>query len=356
MSLIKKLTPIYKWDTINSIRESTNTLSAIEIAAAPIPVAGENHPALALSLLGQNVSVFLNGELKHLGQGDPASNFRYKFDSEMNNSAISNIVDLMKEAKKYGSRIHFPSFSRDDRYITFKMEEDGDFTVSYANGCDTTSEKAIINKFLTSFGIGPDEIKRIRLSSESAGFRTKLADIQSLLLQVDVMNSGNLMEEKSISLKVVLPTSKEVIFSPETRAIVEEKLILRETTLPNGRKWNPIQGNNYLYFQEPTGNEDEDFVVSVPKDGSIHRVYQAFWDSLNDEENDVKKSIREHFRKLKNYHRWSDYSVNDTDDAFTILAILRAYHFAEVDEEDEFIRSQFREIIQPWFDDLYSTE
>tara|TARA_B110000495_G_scaffold176424_1_gene167891 strand:- start:1347 stop:1640 length:294 start_codon:yes stop_codon:yes gene_type:complete len=97
-------------------------------------------------------------------------------------------------------------------------------------------------------------------------------------------------------------------------------------------------------------------MVKVPIEGAIHEIYRALWDALNNKENEVKKSIRDHFKKVKDFHRWSDYSVNDTDDAFTILAIIRAYEFVDLTENETFIRDKFREIIQPWFDDLLSED
>jgi hypothetical protein len=335
-STINNLTPIYTWDSVEPRGADSLKPSVIEIAAAPIPSGGRDSMELVFD---KNTFLFLNGELKSFGEGDPASNFRYKSDSELNNSAIKYIEKMMVSARNSGSRILFPSFPRDERYVTFKMEEDGDFTVSYSNGEDTWLRRLVIDSFLVSFGITREDIKRLRVPSKGAGFRTKLADVQSLLLEVDAVSGGDLMEEKVVSLDIRSPSSKDSDDGIE---------------LPNGKTWFPIKGNDYLYFKEPTGIPEEDFVVSVPKKGSIDTIYDSFWNALNSEENDIKKNIRSHFRGLKNYRRWSDYSVNDVDDAFTILTILNAYDFCELTEEDELIRTLFREIIKPWFDDLDS--
>jgi len=344
------MTPVYQWDTVNSPEENAK-FNVIEIAAAPITGTGP-----VFSGMTDKTSCFLNGEMKEYGEGDPASNFRYKACSEENNIAIAYIKEIMDAAKVSGSQVYFPSFSRDDRYVTFKMEADGDFSINSELQEDMATEKAILDDFLRSNAIGPEQIKRIRLSSKGAGFRTKLADIQSFLLQVDALSEGKLMENQIVTLHIIQPTDLEVSERPN---VCSPLPLLRPMKLQNGRDWNPVEGCNYLYFEmhhdcEFLASGTHTYMVQVPVKGAIDKIYQALWEALNNKENEVKKSIRDHFKKVKGFHRWSDYSVNDTDDAFTILTIIRAYEFVDLTENETFVRDKFQEIIKPWVDDLYN--
>ena len=66
----------------------------------------------------------------------------------------------------------------------------------------------------------------------------------------------------------------------------------------------------------------------------------------------MKKMIRNYLKNLNTYSRLSDFWLNDIDDAFTILMIINAYRYAELDEQDKMILKQFEDIAKVWYDEL----
>ena len=52
------------------------------------------------------------------------------------------------------------------------------------------------------------------------------------------------------------------------------------------------------------------------------------------------------------YSRWSDYWVNDIDDALTILAIINSFKLDQSTDSNKRILSKFEGIAKPWFEQL----
>ncbi len=65
-------------------------LSLVELAGAPV-----DSGWIKRAIESQG-TLFVQGELKSLGQGDPASNFRFKSDKDKNNQVVSNLLEMFK--------------------------------------------------------------------------------------------------------------------------------------------------------------------------------------------------------------------------------------------------------------------
>ena len=70
---------------------------------------------------------------------------------------------------------------------------------------------------------------------------------------------------------------------------------------------------------------DNGLVFMCPKRESVKSIYREFSEAICLEENATKAKIREHLKKSR-IHRWTDFSANDTDDAFTILMMIHAFN------------------------------
>ena len=91
----------------------------------------------------------------------------------------------------------------------------------------------------------------------------------------------------------------------------------------------------------------------VPKDEYIESIYIDFVEAISEYDNPVKRAIR-HYVNTHYVQRWTDFDVNDTDDAFTILMILYAYRCKPerlTKGEDSIVKS-IEEQMEFWFDQL----
>ena len=84
----------------------------------------------------------------------------------------------------------------------------------------------------------------------------------------------------------------------------------------------------------------------------MHMEYAQIFFALDTTENFMKERIRNYLKGLNTYSRLSDFWLNDIDDAFTILMIIHAYRYAELDEQDKMILKQFEDIAKVWYDEL----
>ena len=82
------------------------------------------------------------------------------------------------------------------------------------------------------------------------------------------------------------------------------------------------------------------------------KVYNQIFEALDDVENGTKEMIRNYLSEMSMYNRYSDFWVNDIDDAFTILMIINAYKHCELNELDKLILERFETITEPWFKEM----
>ena len=185
----------------------------------------------------------------------------------------------------------------------------------------------------------------MRMSSEGAHFYTYLADLLSLITQVDYYYHPEMFEKVELSPDVVNTSMKE-----EYGLVEDAPCKYRLTKVEKGGKtWEPKEGFDYLYFTGLKKQSSQSFMK--PKEGAIKKVSHQMWELLRQGENGTKKMIREHFVNVAKFKRWSDYSVNDVDDGITMCAIYHAFMYSSSDNEIN-IGLQFKKVVNMWYGDL----
>ena len=338
------------YDTINCGNETGE--NSIDLASALLfDEMPEMMEEIMSKLSKPNTTLYLPAMPSKIDTGDVASNFRYKHDAKINNNVVQRWLDVFKEYKKNtsGNPVVITSVGRNDRYMTFKLLEDGEINV--VNNNDNTvyvHESGIMQKFLEVSNITEEHMKKIRMSSKGARFNTYMADMIGF---TNMMNWKYHPEMFSTVNTLMEP----YIVTPECkyhRQEVKDQLMLKPVTI-NGKEWIPKPGFNYMYFKQPSYK-----MTSVSQhfhtlqSGSMVKVYGQIFEALNDEDNGSKAMIRDYLKEMNTYSRLSDFWVNDIDDAFTILMIINAYRYAELDENDMMILEQFESIAKVWYDEL----
>ena len=273
-----------------------------------------------------NTVISLGGELKEQGEGAPPSNFRAK-DVELNTNVVHNLMSLIIASKVSNagdkqSLIFVNTIPRNKRLISFNITDEGVINTTvdkkfawygYEYVTDTLTE------FLEGFGINGPELMKIRESCKGARYNTYLIDMISFLYQ-----TKNIIGER------------EDTFEEEYRLPV---------VYTDGEK-------KEIYMNKVTDDETG-YKFMVPKDESVEKIYIDFVEAISNNDNPIKHAIR----RYVNTHyvqRWTDFDVNDTDDAFTILMILYAYRCKEerlTKGEDRIVKS-IEEQIEFWFEQL----
>ena len=293
----------YTWLTIGKC-PSRNYM---DIMAAPI-----TEPSVFLQEIQKitclsNVTICIGGELKTSEEGKPASNFRYEKDQELNKNVIENYMQLFRLHKEiYDWPIFVTTIPRSWRLYSWLIQEDGmiirkdqeyrkECSNSYHGfpGGDETAQDKPDEKlmhFLSSNCIESDSLIKIRECCKGARYHTYLADMFSFLYQLRCNH-----EEFSDT------------FYPE----------YREAGI-----CNHADSMDTLSFER---SMDNGYVFMCPKKDSVKSIYQDFQEAISIEENSTKEKIRKHL-KTSTVHRWTDFSANDTDDAFTILMMIHAFN------------------------------
>lgn len=293
----------YTWVTVG--KQSANDI--MEIMGAPI-----TEPSVFLEeiqkMMDCSTTLCIGGELKTSDEGKPASNFRYEKDTELNRNVIENYVQLFQlhESIFRSKPIFVATIPRSWRLYSWLIQEDGtiirkdqEYRKEYSNsyhgfpgGDETAQDKADDNlmRFLSHNCIERDHLIKIRECCKGARYHTYLADMFSFLYQLRI-NS----EEFSDT------------YYPEFR----ELDIIQEKDKPDR-----------LVFEKTMGKGT---VFMCPKKDSVKSIYQDFQEAISLDENSTKEKIRKHLRE-NTIHRWTDFSANDTDDAFTILMMIHAFN------------------------------
>ena len=346
----------FQWDIVENSDESkgcgcfrkeeVSKVNILEIAGALIQKHNEFKNMIEYIIKELDTHIFLNAEIKKIGEKDPASNLRFKKDIDKNNNVIDNYIHLFNEYRKISNDpIVFSTFARNDRLYSFNMNENGEIICSNANTKEVLPEKSQeFTDFIKSFGIDEEKMKIIRECSKEAKYNTYMIDIISFIQQVCFIINKDLL--------FVEEYRKPVVVNTKSKDSNGTTLLTDVTT--DGKIWRPEEKQNYLYFESCDEYDPETIKVSYPKNSSIDTIYNYFWEILSPiNTSGIKRMVRQHFNNCKMYRRWSDYSINDTDDAFTILAIINCFNCCDkLTDIEEMILNQFKAIIRPWFKEL----
>jgi hypothetical protein len=327
-----------------------NGRSIVELAGAPID--GE----WIKGAIESRGTLFLQGELKSLGQGDTASNFRFKTDKDKNNVVVSNLTELFKlyheqqKNKETPEPVVVTSVPRKMRtqvYHMGKCEVDsgvtatGEIWVSSSTAEDPTTQRLTtetetIQKFIEKMGIEV-EFAQMANSTEGAGYRTYMADLISFVLMIDYHFHKEMFERKKFEAVRVKADDKDESGEP----------LLKEFDQGGGRMWKPREGHDYLYFKEVAASYDSDHTNTFcyPKEGSLDKVYSQIHQLLSLEESGFKEMVRKFFSEVKSYGRISDHWLNDIDDPFTFYMFYNCYLYSCTEEENK-VKDQIEKIIQ----------
>ena len=322
------LSPCYQMDQIISIGKE----SSVEVAGPMVmePYTEENDPFYSI-----NDYLFVQAEIKSVKQGNPASNLRFTKDKDMNNKVVENMYNLYKTYLSLNTHpVVITSYPRDQRYISFKMNEDGTFTITNKKTDDDYHD--IFNQFLHSANITKEMVQIMRLSSERSKFNTYLADIISLLLKVNYFHMPNLFEEKTLTPEII-PSNDERFYG----------------IVIDGKPWYPVDGLNYLYYTEKQDKHVRQKFM-VPKKDTIDKIYSQMWNLLSNEDNGIKSMVRNFFTNSLIVRRWSDYWECDIDDWLTILTIINSFKYTNITYQEQSVLKQLESIVQPFYENMKS--
>ena len=264
-----------------------------------------------------------------LGDGDVASNFRFKHDKDINSDVIQKWINVFTINAKMKNPLVVTTVQRKERYLTLNMPEDG--TVKVVNN-QTNRENSDLSKmftnFLIAFNIDEEKMKVIRQASEGAKFNTYLSDMIGFMNIVNWGN-GNVSMFTKQQLEAHVETEGEVYH----RAEVKGEPIIKPVVI-NDREWKPKKGYSYMYFRrtdKATPTLQEFYML---KDGQMTTVYSQIFQAISMDENKTKENVR-NFMVNHNYCRLSDFWVNDVDDGFTLLMIMNCFDEDEVELTEE---------------------
>jgi hypothetical protein len=302
-------------------------------------------------IMTDNTTLCISGELKENGEGQPASNFRFNKDKETNETVIDNYFFLFHTYKgiTHGKPIIVTTIPRSWRKYSYSIKEDGIivrkdddyrrkgdkggqyYYSGHPGGCPEAFDgpDTKLMKFLENSGVSQGAMIKLRESCKGARYNTYLIDMVSFLYQlyIGTKDFHNLFEvnyrKPSACPQMVEPVGK----------------------------WSPIEGHSYLYFEETS--DSAGYVFFTPKKESVDQIYRDLDSALSSEDNEVKQRIRNHLCSNLT-SRWTDFDVNDTDDAFTILMMIYAFSsFSEsLTEIETKIMNELEESMKPWFAQL----
>jgi hypothetical protein len=331
------MNPSYQWLTIGASNQGAPKI--IDIMGAPIEEQSVFHETIKrIVSQGAKDQQFLciSGELKAKGEGQPASNFRYNRDKDLNERVVDNYFFLFDVwgTRWGGNPIFVTTIPRSWRPFSWFIQEDG--VISRKDGDAQNKVDSDMMAFLLQRGVTQGGLIKIRESCKGAKYNTYLIDMISFLYQMKI-GSDSFQEFFEAAYR-----------KPEHSKDVE----------PVGR-WTPIEDHSYLYFEKTTSNHGQ--VFFTPKRESVATIYQELGEIISPYENETKNKMRDYL-STHTIHRWTDFDANDTDDAFTILMMIHALSPMEIKEgawrempisdSDSEIKRHLEKIMDPWFAQL----
>tara|TARA_B110000971_G_scaffold220512_3_gene264285 strand:- start:2 stop:988 length:987 start_codon:yes stop_codon:yes gene_type:complete len=326
--------PNYSWVTIAEKKDepvgatqhqlAMSKKSIIDIMGAPIEDSAEFKGKINAITYSDTI-LCISGELKGQGEGDVASNFRYKHDEDMNERVIHNYLYLFEyHAAITGCMpIIVTTIPRSWRKKSFFIRENGTI-VSSQPGSDMKVEEYDLMKMLLTFGVCRSKMIKVRESCVSSKYNTYLIDMISFLYQMKI---GKPSFHEDFDTTYRKPTKFNAPFADSIH------------TCPPRMYMEPSMKDGYTFF--------------TPKHSSVDEIYDQLNKALSPEDNSVKVAIRQHCLEYQ-IERWTDFDANDTDDAFTILMIIHAFTCNEenLGEEELYIMRSLMDIMDPWFTQL----
>ena len=210
------MNPTYTWFTIGS--EETKRGMCCGTGVQP-----KKHVIDIMGALTQDRGVFLHwlnnvytkdtvislgGELKSKEDGKPPSNFRSR-DKNLNENVVHNLLSLIMKTKSTGkqSSIFVNTIPRNKRLLSFNIGESGSMKVRVDPKFTLYTEEYItktLHEFLGKFGIGVEQLLKVRDSCKGAKYNTYLIDMISFLYQiVNVKTEGGKYFEREFRLPVI---------------------------------------------------------------------------------------------------------------------------------------------------------
>ena len=329
----------YKWLTLGT--NNVGSPKIIDIMGAPIQndsVFKDTITRILSSGTLEDQYLCISGELKELGDGQPASNFRFNLDKDLNETVVNNYIFLFNTwvSEKRGPII-VTTIPRNWRPYSWFIREDGmmfrkgvDFLGQRDTHC--SDEDELMMGFLLKRGVSQESLIKIRESCKGAKYHSYLIDMISFLYQTKI-DSDEFYE----------------IFDPDYRVPISTN----EVTSVG--RWVPKAGYSHLYWEKTKSNDG--IILFKPKKDSVKNIYQELMEAISPYANTTKNKIREYLSK-HTIHRWTDFDANDTDDAFTILMLIHSLYPEDesgslpISMESRKIRDHLEEIMKPWFDQL----
>ena len=277
------------------------------------------------------------------GTGDVASNFRFKEDKELNNIVSKNWMGILREYKEVTKNpVIITAVHRNDRLRSIKMNPDGSvIMIDKKTREEVPYESKLFTDFLLKYNIKGDDLMKIRESSIGSNYYSYLSDMISFLIMVNSKFSPDMFTIKKLMFEEIRPTDLDSEGNKRLNRVIKA----------DGSEWTPIEGHNYLYFKEYSGSDEggdtNDFLFL--KKEYIDSIYDQLWELISTEESKTKELVRRFFSKVTMYLRWSDYWVNDVDDAFTILSIINCYNYSELTDEEQILKEKFTKIAERVF-------
>lgn len=301
--------------------QSETAPKILEIAAAPVSELPE---------VTKNTIIHIQGFPNSLGEGDTPSNFRYKKDTGINNGVCESWMKLFNDSSlsDISDGIYVTTFPREGRLRSYKMNEDGGFVVSDKDKNILQDETAVFEAFLKRVGLDEGKMKVLREASVGARYNTYLADMLSFLMMI---------YKEHFEGKYLVPC---IIKAGDERL---------NPVVKDGRTWTPIEGNDYLYFDEVSEGTDGAIKFYFYDTTYYDFIYEKLLLAISQEENSVKADIRKFFSEMRTYERWSDYAINDVDDILTIYMVMNAFDGSDITPQDDFIKSQLEHIADTFF-------
>ena len=310
-----RMIPTYQWVRVGNDADDDDGSDAddrpniIDISGAPT----QERPFFEAdinTIMKKDTIICLTGELKEDGEGadQPAANYRFKTDHSINEKVIDNYFYLFSAAK-IDSRLRpivITTIPRSWRKYSFFLQENGQIEKIPSDRGPSALDYGLMD-MLGTFNIGPDQIIKLRESCSGSRYKTYLIDMISFLYQT----------------KVDTPEFHD-LFDVDFRSIVRVQR----------KHGNRTQDCMYMNKTIETDGQ----VFFTPKRSSVDMIYAELQAALSPGDNSVKKAIRDHCLKFSIW-RWTDFDVNDTDDAFTILMIIHAFSTEDTDDVNEELRS-----------------
>jgi hypothetical protein len=193
---LSKMNKAYALDTVDCFKVKENY--SVELASALMPCL--EWERILSFVRDENSTLFVPAMPNELGMGDVASNFRYKYDSELNNQVVENWMSIFRELpNKHKNPVVITAIGRSSRLYTMKMLEDGSIQlIDNAISSADMDKTSLFQGFLSSFDIDADKLLKIRMSSESARFNTYLADMIGFLNVVNWFYNRDIFYTKTL--------------------------------------------------------------------------------------------------------------------------------------------------------------